>query len=132
MRLLDERVATLDEGGQLVKALNVLMLKVRPSECKRLIRCAHQAKCRAVFQVLENASRTATFTALLLLLRLSPPGMPRQDIERRSRFCDLVVKCLIKLTRTLGSSLQGLDVSEASHPPRCCDADLRETCTLKP
>jgi len=89
LRLLDERVPRIEEGGQLVRALNLLMLKV-----------------------LENANRTSTFVALLLMLRKPPASMLSTDAERRVRFSDLVVKCLIKLTRTLGASLAGLDVSE--------------------
>jgi len=87
--LLDERVPGIEEGSQLVRALNVLMLKV-----------------------LENASRTSSFTALLLMLRTPPGALAAADGERRVRFFDLVVKCLIKLTRTLSVSLAGLDVSE--------------------
>ena len=73
-------------------------------------------------QVLENASRTGTFTALLLLLRLPPAPVTAGGSEARARFSDLVVKCLIKLTRTLGASLAGLDVSEAKplQLPVCC------------
>jgi cytoskeleton-associated protein 5 len=89
LRLLDERVPRIEEGGQLVRALNLLMLKV-----------------------LENANRTSTFVALLLMLRKPPASLSAGDVERRVRFSDLVVKCLIKLTRTLGASLAGLDVSE--------------------
>jgi cytoskeleton-associated protein 5 len=89
LRLLDERVPRIEEGGQLVRALNLLMLKV-----------------------LENANRTSTFVALLLMLRKPPASLVAGDVERRVRFSDLVVKCLIKLTRTLGASLAGLDVSE--------------------
>ncbi len=89
LRLLDERVPRIEEGGQLVRALNLLMLKV-----------------------LENANRTSTFVALLLMLRKPPAALASSDVDRRVRFSDLVVKCLIKLTRTLGASLAGLDVSE--------------------
>ena len=89
LRLLDDRVARIEEGGQLVRALNLLMLKI-----------------------LENANRTSTFVALLLMLRKAPASLVASDAERRVRFSDLVVKCLIKLTRTLGGSLAGLDVSE--------------------
>lgn len=89
MRLLDDRVARLDEGSHLVRALNVLMLRV-----------------------LENANRTVTFVALLLMLRSPPPALLTSDVDRRLRFAELSVKCLIKLTRSLGASLAGLDVSE--------------------
>lgn len=89
LRLLDDRVPRIEEGGQLVRALNLLMLKI-----------------------LENANRTSSFVALLFMLRKPPAVLLAPDAERRVRFSDLVVKCLIKLTRTLGGSLAGLDISE--------------------
>ena len=88
--LLDERVAGIAEGPALVRSLNVLMLRI-----------------------LEHASRTASFVALLLMLRQPPAVLAGPAAaERRVRFFDLAVKCLIKLTKTLGQSLAGLDVSE--------------------
>jgi len=88
--LLDDRVAGIAEGTTLVRSLNVLMLRI-----------------------LEHASRTASFVALLLMLRQPPAGLTGSAAaERRVRFFDLAVKCLIKLTKTLSQSLAGLDVSE--------------------
>ena len=88
--LLDERVAGIAEGPALVRSLNVLMLRI-----------------------LEHASRTASFVALLLMLRQPPAVLAGPaGAERRVRFFDLAVKCLIKLTKTLSQSLVGLDVSE--------------------
>jgi cytoskeleton-associated protein 5 len=88
--LLDDRVAGIAEGPALVRSLNVLMLRI-----------------------LEHASRTASFVALLLMLRQPPAALAGPaGAERRVRFFDLAVKCLIKLTKTLGQSLVGLDVSE--------------------
>ncbi len=37
VRLLDEGVLVIQEGGQLVRAINVLMLKVRVLACNRLL-----------------------------------------------------------------------------------------------
>ncbi|KAG5516371.1 hypothetical protein RHGRI_037179 [Rhododendron griersonianum] len=77
--LLDERVPRMDDGSQLLKALNVLMLKI-----------------------LDNAERTPLFVVLINLLR---PWTPRGGHHRRqkspwlTKFLDLVVKCLIKLTK---------------------------------
>lgn len=80
-RLLDPSVPRLEEGPQLVKALNVLMLKV-----------------------LEHCPRTSSFRALLRLLRRAPPAVA-EDPALAAKFHDLVVKCLIKLTKALGATL---------------------------
>ena len=64
------------------QALNVLMLKV-----------------------LENSNRTDTFVALLALSRSHPPELAaRPDLALK--FFDLAVKCLIKLTKALTSTLE--------------------------
>jgi cytoskeleton-associated protein 5 len=81
IRLLDDRIPRLEEGTALLKALNILMLKI-----------------------LENSQRNYTFSALLLLLRVPPPPLDdpsggAANDALRSKFCDLVVKCLIKLTK---------------------------------
>ncbi|XP_024396661.1 protein MOR1 [Physcomitrium patens] len=90
--LLDERVLLMDDGSQLLKAMNVLMLKI-----------------------LENADRTSAFIVLIYLLR--PIGSSkfagRQQgtaVVRNQKFLDLVVKCLIKLTKVLGSTLLEVDL----------------------
>eukprot|EP00887_Chlorella_sp_A99_P000367 scaffold13.g367.t1 len=86
MRLLDDRgLLQFDEGTTLVKAVNVLMLKM-----------------------LETSNRTYAFAALLQLLR-EPPG--EVTPEMLSKFHDLVVKCLIKLTKSLQQSMEGVDLS---------------------
>ncbi|XP_062097430.1 protein MOR1-like isoform X2 [Humulus lupulus] len=80
--LLDERVPHMDDGSQLLKALNVLMLKI-----------------------LDNAYRTSSFVVLINLLRpLDPSRWPSPASNetfavRNQKFSDLVVKCLIKLTK---------------------------------
>lgn len=86
--LMDDRLPMLEEGNPLVKALNVLMLKI-----------------------LENAPRTASFCALLLLLR-RPPQLHDDSPTVRGKFDELVVKCLLKLTKALPSSLHQVDVAE--------------------
>ncbi|KAJ7532598.1 hypothetical protein O6H91_13G011700 [Diphasiastrum complanatum] len=91
--LLDERVPVMDDGSQLLKALNVLMLKI-----------------------LENADRTSAFVVLIRLLRPVsnlrwPAAMTEEAAATRGqKFSDLVVKCLIKLTKVLGSTIFEVDL----------------------
>ncbi|XP_044495170.1 protein MOR1 isoform X2 [Mangifera indica] len=91
--LLDERVPHMDDGSQLLKALNVLMLKI-----------------------LDNADRTSSFVVLINLLRpLDPsrwpsPATNESFAARNQRFSDLVVKCLIKLTKVLQSTIYEVDL----------------------
>ncbi|KAL5994649.1 Protein MICROTUBULE ORGANIZATION 1 [Asimina triloba] len=91
--LLDERVPQMDDGSQLLKALNVLMLKI-----------------------LDNAERTSSFVVLINLLRpLDPSRWPSPaSVEtfsvRNQKFSDLVVKCLIKLTKVLQSTVYDVDL----------------------
>ncbi|XP_071930544.1 protein MOR1-like isoform X1 [Coffea arabica] len=91
--LLDERVPRMDDGSQLLKALNVLMLKI-----------------------LDNANRTSSFVVLINLLRpLDPSRWPSPAINeslaiRNQKFSDLVVKCLIKLTKVLQSTIYEVDL----------------------
>ncbi|XP_050387830.1 protein MOR1 isoform X1 [Argentina anserina] len=91
--LLDERVPHMDDGSQLLKALNVLMLKI-----------------------LDNADRTSSFVVLINLLRpLDPsrwpaPAMNETLAARNQKFSDLVVKCLIKLTKVLQSTIYDVDL----------------------
>ncbi|XP_074572008.1 protein MOR1-like isoform X1 [Curcuma longa] len=91
--LLDERVPVMDDGSQLLKALNVLMLKI-----------------------LDNAERTSSFVVLINLLRpLDPsrwpsPASSEALIIRNQKFSDLVVKCLIKLTKVLQSTIYEVDL----------------------
>ncbi|XP_010518980.1 PREDICTED: protein MOR1 [Tarenaya hassleriana] len=91
--LLDERVPRMEDGSQLLKALNVLMLKI-----------------------LDNADRTSSFVVLISLLRpLDPsrwpsPASPEVYATRNQKFSDLVVKCLIKLTKLLQSTIYEVDL----------------------
>ncbi|KAK4798359.1 hypothetical protein SAY86_030685 [Trapa natans] len=91
--LLDERVPRMDDGSQLLKALNVLMLKI-----------------------LDNADRTSSFVVLINLLRpLDPLRWPSPAVNetyavRNQKFSDLVVKCLIKLTKVLQSTIYEVDL----------------------
>ncbi|KAM7525117.1 hypothetical protein LguiA_015019 [Lonicera macranthoides] len=91
--LLDERVPRMDDGSQLLKALNVLMLKI-----------------------LDNAERTSSFVVLINLLRpLDPsrwpsPPLNESFVSRNQKFSDLVVKCLIKLTKVLQTTIYEVDL----------------------
>ncbi|XP_020883695.1 protein MOR1 isoform X3 [Arabidopsis lyrata subsp. lyrata] len=91
--LLDERVPRMEDGSQLLKALNVLMLKI-----------------------LDNADRTSSFVVLISLLRpLDPSRWPSPATAevyavRNQKFSDLVVKCLIKLTKLLQSTIYEVDL----------------------
>ncbi|KAF8413913.1 hypothetical protein HHK36_001909 [Tetracentron sinense] len=91
--LLDERVPLMDDGSQLLKALNVLMLKI-----------------------LDNAERTSSFVVLINLLRpLDPsrwpsPASNETFAARNQKFSDLVVKCLIKLTKVLQLTIYDVDL----------------------
>nr|GME15506.1 protein MOR1 isoform X1 [Ipomoea batatas] len=91
--LLDERVPRMDDGSQLLKALNVLMLKI-----------------------LDNADRTTSFVVLINLLRpLDPSRWPSPTANeslavRNQKFSDLVVKCLIKLTKVILFTIYEVDL----------------------
>ncbi|KAL6853776.1 hypothetical protein ACP4OV_019805 [Aristida adscensionis] len=91
--LLDERVPLMDDGSQLLKALNVLMLKI-----------------------LDNAERTSSFVVLINLLRpLDPSRWPSPTSSeslgvKNQKFSDLVVKCLIKLTKVLQTTIYEVDL----------------------
>ncbi|GJS72920.1 hypothetical protein Tco_0705761 [Tanacetum coccineum] len=91
--LLDERVPRMDDGSQLIKVLNVLMLRI-----------------------LDNAERTSSFVVLIsLLIPLDPsrwPSPPSNEsfATRNRKFSNLVVKCLIKLTKDLQSTIDEVDL----------------------
>ena len=78
--LLDERVMTLADGESLIKAANMLMIAM-----------------------MENCTRSYTFVAFLTLLYDRPINVP-------ARFDDLLVKCLIKLTRSLQLSIENVHI----------------------
>ncbi|GJT29198.1 protein MOR1 [Tanacetum coccineum] len=91
--LLDERVPRMHDGSQLLKVLNVLMLRI-----------------------LDNAERTSSFVVLIsLLIPLDPsrwPSPPSNEsfATRNRKFSNLVVKCLIKLTKDLQSTIDEVDL----------------------
>ncbi|CAD7700615.1 unnamed protein product [Ostreobium quekettii] len=85
--LLDDRLPRIQEGGQLMRAMNVLMLKV-----------------------MENANKTQLFESLLFLLRSMPPKVETATPDVQGRFMDLAVKCLIKTTKAVGGFMEELDL----------------------
>ncbi|GJV77252.1 hypothetical protein Tco_1508836 [Tanacetum coccineum] len=91
--LPNERVPRMHDGSQLLKVLNVLMLKI-----------------------LDNAKRTSSFVVLIsLLIPLHPsrwPSPPSNEsfATRNMKFSNLVVKCLIKLTKDLQSTIDEVDL----------------------
>eukprot|EP00775_Hariotina_reticulata_P007310 gene7310-7523_t len=97
LRLVDDNLARLPEGEALLKALNVLMLKI-----------------------LENSNRNYTFSALLTLLLDVPQelelpletvsGQNAQQSQLALRWADLVVKCLIKSTKALPQIINTMDL----------------------
>lgn len=66
----------------------------------------------------ENTERTSSFVILISLLRPSGvadlPSARQQAVirERGPRFTDLVVKCLIKLTKALGLTINDVDLDK--------------------
>jgi hypothetical protein len=80
-RLLDEKLPHLDDGQNLLRAFNQLMI-----------------------YILQNSNRTSTYTALLKLLSHS------HDDQSLKRYTELVVKCLLKLTKALQSTLDKLQI----------------------
>jgi len=77
--LLDENLAKLDFGPQLLKALNILMLKI-----------------------LENCDKNDSFAVLIMLMRQSSAIMLQlgpQEKEVQAKFTELAMKCLWKLTK---------------------------------
>lgn len=78
--LLDQSLHDVANGDKVMKAINVLTLKV-----------------------LENAKRTHSFGALLDLLSDAGNQGTRQ-------FTDLIVKCLRKLTKVLGQTVEEIDL----------------------
>lgn len=128
LRLLDERgLLHYEEGATLVKAVNVLMLKILECRCV-WVACGngswtnHEVGSRAAAQHLpaphalrshpppprlpspvQCSNRTYAFAALLQLLRDPPLSVTPESLHK---FYDLVVKCLIKLTKGLQATAE--------------------------
>lgn len=103
----------MDDGSQLLKALNVLMLKILVilfSICflfAGFLRNIFLTRQGCLFSVQDNADRTSSFVVLINLLRPLEPsrwpstGSKESFASRNQKFSDLVVKCLIKLTKVV-------------------------------
>ncbi len=52
-----------------------------------------------------HCCRTYSFLALVVLLRCPPEQLQQQGQDILTKFSDLVVKCLIKLTKALQNTL---------------------------
>jgi len=76
-RLLDDSLPAMDQGASVVRALNVLMLKI-----------------------LENADPNDAFSVLLQLLRSSATLMMEMPADTvRPKLTELVMKCLWKMSK---------------------------------
>lgn len=115
-RLLDPHLETLEEGAQISRALNAILLKI-----------------------LENANSNAIFGVFIRVLKDSVAtgaNLPR--------FSDLVMKCLWKATKALPGMIENINVDEllldinrflVAHPPpswktRSDDTPLRTMKTI--
>ena len=65
----------------------------------------HANASHAQLEYAGCARRTRTLCALLLLLRCPPTSITAGSDDVQFKFADLVVKCLIKLTKALQTSL---------------------------
>lgn len=80
-RLLDPNLSALEHGPQLARALNVLMVRI-----------------------LETTDRNASFSVLLAILEQSASSMKTlspQLLSTQSKYTELVMKCLWKLTKLI-------------------------------
>jgi len=88
LRLLDESTSASEEGAQLVKTLNHLVMKI-----------------------LDNTNRNDSFNVLLVLLQQSSAELVDVSAEEaasspRVKFTDLVMKCLWKVSKIIGDSIK--------------------------
>ncbi|KAJ3102735.1 Cytoskeleton associated protein 5 [Physocladia obscura] len=85
-RLLDPNLQTVEQGPQLAKALNVLMVRV-----------------------LDNTDRNLSFGILLALLEQSASAAihcSAEEIPLQAKYTELVMKCLWKLTKVIPQLVQ--------------------------
>ncbi|KAJ3077075.1 Cytoskeleton associated protein 5 [Podochytrium sp. JEL0797] len=93
-RLLDPGLQGVDQGPQLAKALNVLMVRV-----------------------LDNTDRNLSFAVLLTLLEQSATASAHcspEDLPLQAKYTELVMKCLWKLTKVIPQLIQEHQL-DASH-----------------
>ncbi|KAG6392223.1 hypothetical protein SASPL_146436 [Salvia splendens] len=93
-----------------VKLMRQAWLVFLPSSCE------YNCRCVAGLHVQDNAERTSSFAVLINLLRpLDPSRWPSPASNeslaiRNQKFSDLVVKCLIKLTKVLQNTIYDVDL----------------------
>eukprot|EP00049_Salpingoeca_infusionum_P004592 m.81407 g.81407 ORF g.81407 m.81407 type:complete len:2144 (-) comp12634_c2_seq1:1600-8031(-) len=99
-RLLDPRLETWSEGGNLTKALNMILLRV-----------------------LENSDRNLSFRVLVRTLNDACSG----SILASERFTELIMKCIWKLTKAMPAHMDGFNLDQLfadvhhfflAHPPK--------------
>jgi len=78
-RMLDSRTPTMKDGTNMIKALNLLMLRM-----------------------LDNCSKNSTLSVLLQLLR--------PTTSQQSGSADLIVRCLLRMSKSLGTDIDNLDI----------------------
>ncbi len=103
-RLVDPRLKRLDDGNSLIKALDVLMLKV-----------------------LENGDRTSSFIVLLNALRTRVPKACQPGSVRTKALVDLVMKCAVKVTKAISLTIEQLNLTlilNAMHQYLVASADF--------
>ncbi|GAU49851.1 hypothetical protein TSUD_301570 [Trifolium subterraneum] len=116
--LLDDRVPHMDDESQLLKALNVLMLKI-----------------------LDNADQTSSYIVLINLLRpldqsrWPSPASNESFTSRNQKFSDLVVKCIHqaykdRILQSIHLYLQDLGMEEIRRRAGADDKPLRMVKTV--
>lgn len=84
--LLDQQLLQLYGGTQLLKALNLLTLKI-----------------------LENAKPDYSFSILLSFIRQPASYFLKNPVQEKAALSELIIKCLVKLTKGLPSCIHELD-----------------------
>ena len=87
--LLDDRLTRVPDAHTIMKGMNVLMLKV-----------------------LEMSQLNSVMSVLVFFLRAPPPTILQSRADLQNRFFNLVVKCLIKVTKRMGALLESNAVDE--------------------
>ncbi|RKP22760.1 hypothetical protein SYNPS1DRAFT_25372, partial [Syncephalis pseudoplumigaleata] len=91
LRLLDQELQQWETGAQLTRALNILMIRI-----------------------LDNTRRDVAFGALLSVLQSSSVMLRTADsaqIGFQTKFAELVMKCIWKLTKTLQDSIKEQEIN---------------------
>jgi cytoskeleton-associated protein 5 len=102
--LLEESILDLTDGKNIVKALNMVMIKL-----------------------LDNSERTTCFIILLQQLKESIPSLDDQSQPQPlTKLTELIMKCLLKLTKIINTTIHSLQLDVilreihlflVAHPP---------------